>query len=187
MDKKEMDAKDIEQYLAELGATLQKRGVEQPIHIMIIGGAYMLAYERMNRTTIDIDIFWLEADEFQTMRVIVSECMLAVAKEHELRPDWFNFLSQILMQRDIFIPDGQLWEKFGPLHIYVPPREYILALKMLAGRDKDIVDCGILLPQTTIKTRQQAQQLLDKYVLPEAQAKQAMQIQRSFRELFREK
>lgn len=187
MDEKEMDAKDIEQYLAELGATLKKRGVRKSIHIMIIGGAYMLAYEHMNRTTRDIDIFWLEASEFQTMRGTVSECMLAVAKERDLRHDWFNFLTQILMQGDVLIPDGQLWKKFGPLHIYVPPREYILALKMLAGRDKDIVDCGILLPQTTIKTRQQAQQLLDQYVLPEAQAKQAKQIQQSFKELFREK
>jgi hypothetical protein len=41
--------------------------------------------------------------------------------------------------------------------------------------------------QTTIKTRQQAQQLLDQYVLPEAQVKQAEQIQRSFNGLFPEK
>lgn len=184
MDEKEMDARDIELYLTELGVELKNRGIKKPIHLMIIGGAYMLAYEHMSRTTRDIDIFWLETDEFQNMRGIVSECMLAVARKRRLRHDWFNFLTQAIIQRDILIPNGKLWKKFGPLHILVPPREYILALKILAGRDKDIADCGIILPQTRIKTRQQAQQLLDQYVLPEAQEKQAEQIRESLEKLF---
>jgi hypothetical protein len=110
--------------------------------------------------------------------------MLTVARKRKLRHDWFNFLTQAIMQRDILIPYGKLWKKFGPLHIHVPPREYILALKILAGRDKDLVDCGILLSHTKIQTRQQAQQLLDTYVLPEAQERQAEQIQKSMRSLF---
>jgi hypothetical protein len=40
-----------------------------------------------------------------------------------------------------------LWKRFGPLHIYAPPTEYILALKIVAGREKDLDDCAILLPQ----------------------------------------
>jgi hypothetical protein len=38
--------------------------------------------------------------------------------------------------------------------------EYMFALKILAGRDKDITDCRILLPQTHIRTRKQAQRAL---------------------------
>lgn len=167
-----MDAKEIELYLTELGTELHKRGVEEPLHFMIIGGAYMLAFEHMLRTTEDIDIFWLETDEFQNMRSIVSECMLTVARKRKLRHDWFNFLTQAILQRDILIPPGKLWKKFGPLHIHVPPREYILALKILAGRDKDLVDCGILLSHMKIQTRQQAQE------------RQAEQIQKSMRSLF---
>lgn len=139
----------------------------------------------MPRTTKDIDIFWLEADEFQNMRGIISEYMLAVARKRRLRHDWFNFLTQAIVQRDILIPDGKLWKKFGPLDILVPPpREYILALKILAGRDKDIADCGRTLPQTRIKTRQQARQVLDRSILPEAQEKQAEQIRESLEKLF---
>jgi hypothetical protein len=63
-----MDAKEIETYLAELGAELKSRGVVKPIRLMLIGGAYMLVLERASRTTEDIDIFWLEGDAFQHMR-----------------------------------------------------------------------------------------------------------------------
>jgi hypothetical protein len=61
------------------------------------------------------------------------------------------------------------------------------ALKIMAGRDKDLDDCAILLPQTSIKTRQQAQQLLDRYILPEGQEKHAEQIDDALRELFTKK
>ena len=37
-----MQARDIERYLAELGAELKQRGIKQPLRILIIGGAYML-------------------------------------------------------------------------------------------------------------------------------------------------
>src|SRR5207248_7795251 len=62
---------------------------------------------------------------------------------------------------------------YGPLHVYAPPKEYILALKILAGRDQDLADCRILLPQTHIRTRQQAQRVLNRYILPEAQQDEA--------------
>ena len=55
-----MNARDIETYLAELGAELKRRGVKKPVRTMLIGGAYMLVLELAPRTTEDIDIFWLE-------------------------------------------------------------------------------------------------------------------------------
>jgi len=60
----------------------------------------------------------------------------------------------------------------------------MLALKIMAGRDKDLADCAILLPKTTIRTQQQAQRLLDQYILPEAQEKNAEQIENSLNTLF---
>ena len=179
-----MDSHEIETYLAELGAELKNRGVEKPIRMMLIGGAYMLVLEHASRTTEDIDIFWLEGDTFQQMRSILSECVVTITRRYRLRPDWLNYLSQILMQNEIIIPHGKLWKRYGPLHIYIPPKEYMLALKIMAGRDKDLADCAILLPQTNIKTHQQAQQLLDRYILPEAQEKNAEQIENSLNRLF---
>ncbi len=179
-----MDSHEIEKYLAELGAELKRRSVKGPIRLLLIGGAYMLLLENASRTTNDIDIFWLEEEAFRQTRIILSESVLAITRRYTLRPDWFNFLTQILLQNDVIIPHGKLWKRYGPLHIYIPPKEYMLALKIMAGRDKDLADCAILLPQTTIKTQQQAQQLLDRYILSEAQEKNAEQIENSLNKLF---
>ena len=179
-----MDSQEIETYLAELGAELNSRGVKKPIRLMLIGGAYMLVLEQASRTTEDIDICWLEGDAFQQMRGVLSECVVTITRRYRLRPDWLNYLSQILMQNEIIIPRGKLWKRYGPLHIYIPQKAYVLALKIMAGRDKDLVDCAILLPQTNITTHQQARQLLDRYILPEAQEKNAEQIENALNRLF---
>jgi hypothetical protein len=147
----------------------------------------MLLLENAPRPTEDIDIFWLEEDAFESMREIVSACMLEIARARALPLNWFNFLTQVIMMNDIFIPDGTLWKRFGPLHIYIPPREYILALKITAGRPKDLDDCAILLPKTSIQTVEQAQELLNRYILPEAQEEHAEQIKNSLDVLFKGK
>jgi hypothetical protein len=65
--------------------------------------------------------------------------------------------------------------------------EYILALKIAAGRKKDLEDCAILLPRTKIRTREQAQQVLDQYILPAGQQKKAESIENALNRLFRRK
>jgi hypothetical protein len=180
-----MEAHEIEKYLSELGAELKHRGIKKPVPIMIIGGAYMLLLENAPRTTDDVDVFWLEEEAFQRTRELLSECVLAITSKYALSPGWFNYLTQVIMQNDILIPEGELWKQFGPLHIYVPPKEYILALKITAGRDKDLEDCAILFPQSRITTYEQAKQLLDRYILPKAQEEHAEQIERSLDKLFK--
>ncbi len=181
-----MERYDIEHYLAELGTELSSRGIKRPVRMMLIGGAYMLLLANAPRTTNDIDVFWLEEDALQHTLNPLRESVQAVTKKYALGPDWFNYLTQLLMQDEIIVPDGKLWKCFGPLYIYVPPKEYILALKIMAARDKDLEDCAILLPQTKIKTHQQALQLLERYILPEAREEHAAQIEYSLNELFKQ-
>ena len=184
-----MTSQEIEQYLAELGAELKGQGIKKPIRIMIIGGAYMLLIANSTRPTEDVDFFWLEKDVFQPTFSqqtfdTFTECVQTVTERHQLETGWFNYFAQMLMIDDVLVPDGKVWKRLGPLHVYVPPKEYILALKIIAGRSKDLDDCAILLPQTRVKTRQQAQQLIDRYILPEAQQKHAEQIEDSLNTLF---
>jgi len=179
-----MEARDIKRYLAELGAALKNRGVKKPLRMMLIGGAYMLLLENAPRSTEDIDIFWLEEEALRQTRIILSESVLAITKRYTLHHNWFNYLTQMLIHDKIIMPRGKLWKRYGPLHVYAPPKEYILALKILAGRDQDLTDCRILLPQTHIRTRQQAQRVLDRYILPEAQQEEAETITSSLDVLF---
>ena len=180
-----MQSQEIEYYLAELGAALQSQGITKPIRLLLIGGAYMMLLANAPRTTDDIDMFWLEeGEDFQKARLALRDGVQAIARKHALLSNWFNYLTHMLIYDKIVIPRGKLWKRYGLLHVYVPPKEYILALKIMAGRDKDIADCRILLPQTNIRTRQQAQKLLDRYLLPDGQKDEAETIQYSLHALF---
>jgi hypothetical protein len=101
-----------------------------------------------------------------------------------LEPDWFTYMPHLLMYDVVTIPKGTVWKRFGPLHIYVPPKTYILALKIFAGRGKDIEDSRLLLRYLKVRTRSQARLLLDRYISPAAQAANAEDIERTLEELF---
>lgn len=161
-----MKAEEIEDYLSQLGQELVNAGIEEPLHILIIGGAYMLLVANAPRSTDDVDFFWLEEDDKTLEQGIYAlrDAVRAVADRNELEIDWFNYMTHLLMYDQVVVPKGKLWKCFGPLCVYIPSREYILALKIIAGRDKDIEDSKILLQQAKIKTRQQAQKLLDRYI-----------------------
>src|SRR5260370_11977075 len=152
-----MEAVDIERYLAELGTELKNRGIKKPVRILLIGGAYMLLLANAPRSTKDIDIFWLDEDGLQRAYTPLRESVQMIKQKHNLDADWFNYLAQMLVYDEVIVPYGKLWKRFSPLHVYAPPPEYILALKIAAGRDKHLTDCAILLSRTRTRTREQAQ------------------------------
>jgi hypothetical protein len=178
-------AEDIENYLSQLGQELVKQGIQEPIHLLLIGGAYMLLLTDTPRNTDDIDIFWLEEEEgLQRALRPLQEGVSAVAQANQIGLNWLNYMTQLLMYDLVITPEGNLWKTYGPLHIYAPPQEYILALKIFAGREKDIEDCKILLQHIEIGSRQQAQSLLDRYILPDARQNNSETIARSLDTLF---
>ena len=179
-----MEAEDIERYLSELGTELKNRGLKKSVRILLIGGAYMLLLANAPRSTKDIDIFWLDEDGLQRAYAPLRESVQAIKQKHDLDADWLNYLAQMLMFDEVIVPEGKLWKRFGPLHVYAPTSEYILALKITAGRQKDLDDCVILLSKTNIRTRQQAQQVLDRYILPSGQQKNAESIENALNQLF---
>ncbi len=183
-----MKAEEIERYLSQLGEELTSKGVQKPIHILMIGGAYMLLLLNAPRTTDDVDFFWLEKDEEVLQQEIYAlrDGIEAVANKNVLEIDWMNYMTHWLMYDQISIPKGKVWKQFGPLHVHTPSKEFIFALKIVAGRDKDIADLHILHRQTKIKTRQQAQKLLDRYIFPATQEVNAKGIAKSFKVLFSE-
>ena len=180
-----MQSQEIEHYLAELGAALQSQSINKPIRMLLIGGAYMILLANAPRTTDDIDVFWVEeSEDFQKARLALRDGVQSIASKYALPANWFNYLTQMLIYDKIIMPRGKLWKRYGPLQVYVPPKEYVLALKIMAGREKDIADCRILLPQTHIRTRRQAQRVLDRYILPDAQQDEAETIEYSLNVLF---
>jgi hypothetical protein len=76
-----------------------------------------------------------------------------------------------------------LWRTYGPLEVYIPPSDYILALKLLAGRTKDQDDIEALCQQLGIRTRQQGQQIVDRYI-PDKQVQQLNKLDKKLDTMF---
>jgi Nucleotidyltransferase of unknown function (DUF6036) len=165
-----MNKTEIETYLAQLGQTLKDVGIQQPVRLLLIGGAFMLLRVGNRRTTDDIDVVLMDIEDTATSPLYrqFRAAVGAVAASHQLRSTWLSDLMHESLRSHGPLPEGTRWRKFGRLEVYFPPQEYILALKLLAGRPKDREDILALSKRVKIRTRAQAQRLVDRY-LPDQQ------------------
>lgn len=94
-----------------------------------------------------------------------------IANRHpELAEDWLNDEAAQYLYEDAPNPDVQFWQSFDNLlYVYLPTREYVLATKLMASRDKDVDDIESLLKDLKIKKHDQLQQIIDTYLSPDAQ------------------
>ena len=58
-----MQAHDIETYLADLGQELHQMGLQQPVRLLLIGGAFMLTQLHSRRATNDVDALLIDVDD----------------------------------------------------------------------------------------------------------------------------
>ena len=102
---------------------------------------------------------------------------------HALPGNWLNDLIGDFLRGTGTAPEGTLWRTFALLEVYIPPSEYILALKLFAGRPKDRDDSIILCQQLQIRTRAQAQRLVDRYI-PDTQLQLLNHLDETLDDLF---
>lgn len=161
-----MQAQEIENHLAELGQELQAQSVQQPVRILLIGGAFMLTQIHNRATTNDIDVLLKDVDDptTSTLYRTFKSAVRTIASRQNIPASWLNDVIGDFIRDIGNVPEGTLWKKFGALEVYIPPSEYILALKLLAGRQKDRNDTYALCKQLHIQTRAQAQTLVDRYI-----------------------
>ena len=161
-----MQKEEIETHLAELGQELQEMGLERPIPILLVGGAFMLTQIKNRQATNDIDVLLKDVEDsttpwlYQTFKAAVR----SVAWKNKMPNSWLNDVIGDFLRDLGSVPEGNLWRRFDKLEVYLPPEEYILALKLLAGRQKDKDDTLALCKRLQIQTREQAQKVLDRYI-----------------------
>jgi hypothetical protein len=88
----------------------------------------------------------------------------AVASNRQIPATWLNDVVGDALRNNGTVPEGTVWRTLGMLEIYIPPKDYMLALKLLAGRPRDVADIQALSTQLAITSREQAQQVVDTYV-----------------------
>lgn len=160
-----MESTEIDTYLRALDQELVHRPITKPVRLVVVGGVYMLYFLGNRAATKDVDIIPLDFPdttnpnrETKTFRAAVN----AVAKTYRLRRDWMNDV--VAAFTPTLPPEAlTLWRTYATLHIYVPQPPCMLALKLLAGRDRDAEDIAALCAQLHVRTRDQAQALVDQY------------------------
>ncbi|MGX1163696.1 hypothetical protein FBY31_4506 [Arthrobacter sp. SLBN-100] len=137
---------DIRELLLELSRRLQAWGGAADIYL--VGGAAIAVEFDSRRSTTDIDAVYLPE---QTVQEIATE----MASDVGLDPRWLNNAARA------YIPDGEDSEAAevaiaDNLMLRVASPRFLLAMKLAAGRDRDIPDIAVLCRTLNIKTAEAA-------------------------------
>ena len=162
-----MDSQTIERYLQDLGDELVQRKFDVPIRIMIVGGAYMLLMIGNRVASEDVDIVLLDLPDtthktYETQMFIAAA--KAVAKKNKLKQKWINDVVADFIRDMAPNPPLIFWKRFRNIEVYVPSQEYILTLKLMTFRKKDVDDVLALLKKLNVTTREQAFSIVDSFV-----------------------
>jgi hypothetical protein len=162
-----VNAVDIEHALALLGEQLQELGLTQPIRLLMIGGAFMITQIGNREVTRDVDVSIVGREQIYTTDIyrIFRNAVRFVGYDTGIGEGWLSDNIGDLLTNAGPVPKGKRWRSFGPLlHVYIPSKAYILALKIFAGRDRDEEDIHALCDLLGMKTRNQARKLMDRYI-----------------------
>lgn len=124
--------------------------------------------------TQDIDIFALiggEIDQATGVPVAVAlyQAAQVVAQNQQLDPHWLNTIRAAALQPPGIPIQRIYWKQYTLLHVYLPEQTYVLVQKLCINRRKDRPDILALFQSLGIKTRAQAQEIVDRYVSVEEQ------------------
>jgi hypothetical protein len=173
-----MNKQEMEAYLVELDEALaQAFPSPEPIRVMVVGGACLLLSDITERPTEDIDVIITDLEGTGEATLVwqltkttkkIRQIITGIGKQHGLPPRERLFLNDdcapfLLEIGDI--PPTRLWRAYRKLYLYVPADfGYILACKLMAGRpNKDFGDIAALRQLLNIKTREEAQTLVDRF------------------------
>lgn len=129
-----MSRSDIENAFRLLGERLARRGVVADLYI--IGGAAMAMAYDSRRATRDIDAI------FEPQGIVVEEAD-RVARDLGLPPWWLNQQASVYAAADRDPGAPRVFDHPG-LRVAAASAEHMLAMKVLAGRQRDVEDIAVL-------------------------------------------
>ena len=140
------------QYLAETGEILRSQGLEATVYV--VGGAAISLVHDARRTTRDVDA-WIRNEQDAVLRASAE-----VAARHGLPDDWLNTKASAFLSREL---DSNAQEINLPgLTVLLASAEHLIAMKLRAGRDRDVDDLIFLFEVAGVETPEQAAAIHDR-------------------------
>lgn len=158
---KNINREKLTHLLEDVSRELEKRKLTATI-FMVGGAAMSIAYNH-DRVTRDVDAIFIPAPE---MREVIEQ----VGERNDLEHDWLNDGAKGFMPGND--PNAETVYNSSSLTVYVPSREYLLAMKVHAGRDdRDYSDAALLAKQLGYTRAEQIEELLVSYYGRQVQIK----------------
>ena len=158
-----MNKDQIIHNLKLLGEELAALQLTQPVQLLMIGGGYMLTQIGNRPFTEDVDVF-TRLDHYTEDYRRFRSAILFIAHDEHVSQKWVTDNIGDFMEILGPVPEGKLWLKHGLLEVSIPEPQYILLLKLVAGRDKDLQDIQPLCRKLRLKKREQAESWFRKQV-----------------------
>ena|SRR2546421_335817 len=181
-----MNAEQIVRFFTVVGEILQEVGAKEPYRILLIGGGYMITQVGNRDATNDIDCIFTSAPLTSPEHLLFARAVtLALEEVSQEFPCEFTDSFGDHLQSVTRLPAGRLWLKTGMLEVSVPDDRYILALKLEAGREKDMDDIRALFPRVGISTKKEAEKLMAEFYYPWVRRGRSKQLRTSLDTVFR--
>lgn len=144
---------DVVGLLTELGAVLQRDGLHATIYV--VGGAAMSITLDSRRVTRDVDAVFRSGSD--GLRTAARE----VAARHGLDPE--RLIDRVTAAVfGLVDDDGETEFDVPGLSAAVASPEHLLAMKMLAGRERDLDDLVVLFRHLGIRTPREAVEITER-------------------------
>lgn len=133
-----MNADDIERFLLLVAEELRLMNLQESIRLLLIGGGYMVTQVKKRLATGDIDMVWVypEIDSSSEIYRLFKMAVGFIADDEDLNPNWLNTDAGDFLRAAGPLPRLKLWKKFGVLHVYLPPKNFILLINWSLAEEK---------------------------------------------------
>src|SRR5205807_6054367 len=111
--------------------------------MLLLGGAVMLLQVGNRGNTQDVDVAFEENGQ------AIREAVANVAAREGLPADWLNDGAKGFLYSE---PDTVLLGRFASLDVHMPTLDYLLAMKVVAGRRKNLYDAQALITQFRLQS-----------------------------------
>lgn len=134
-----LDARRIGELFQALDTKLDRVGIRNPVELVVVGGAAVALQWNRRRTTYDVDVV------SEGIPAVFWDVAAAVGRDAGLEDDWLNAAARV--KAPTGPTPGEPAEIYAGsnLRVYGASPHYVLAMKLLTGRNVDLQDLPMLL------------------------------------------